>query len=103
VEDILINSRLADERDQEFQNILTSIKSLHEMFQDLHTLVIEQGTMLDRIDHNMTVTHERVVQGKIQLEKAAKHQEAGTFQLCVLLLVVMIIGFAIALMVKVAL
>jgi syntaxin 16 len=102
VEDILINTRLAEERDQEFQNILTSIKSLHEMFADLHSLVIEQGTMLDRIDHNMTVTHERVVQGRKQLEKAAKHQEAGTFKLMVLLLIVMIIGFAIALMVKIA-
>ena len=59
--------------------------------------------MLDRIDHNMTVTHERVVQGRKQLEKAQKHQEAGTFKLCVLLLVVMIIGFLLALMIKIAL
>jgi syntaxin 16 len=103
VEDIMLNTRLAEERDQEFQNILNNIKSLHEMFQDLNTLVIEQGTMLDRIDHNMTVTHERVVQGRKQLEKAQKHQEAGSFKLCVLLLVVMIIGFFIALMVKIAL
>jgi syntaxin 16 len=103
VDAIMLNSRLAEERDQEFQNILNNIKSLHEMFQDLNTLVIEQGTMLDRIDHNMTVTHERVVQGRKQLEKAQKHQEAGTFKLCVLLLVVMIIGFLIALMIKIAL
>lgn len=103
VEDILLNTRLAEERDQEFQSILTSIKSLHEMFADLQTLVIEQGTLLDRIDHNMQLTHERVTQGRKQLEKAAKHQEAGTFKLCVLLLVVLIIGFAIALLVKITL
>ena len=102
VDDIMLNARLAEERDQEFQNILTNIKSLHEMFADLNTLVIEQGTILDRIDHNMTVTHERVVKGRQHLQKAQKHQEAGTFKLCVLLLIVMICGFALALLVKIA-
>jgi syntaxin 16 len=103
VEDILINSRLAGERDQEFQNILTSIKSLHEMFHDLHTLVREQGTILDRVDYNMNVTHRRVVDTKDKLKDAADYQDASSFQLCFLLLIVMVVGFVIALMVKVAL
>jgi syntaxin 16 len=103
IDSIMLNNRMVEERDAEFQGILTSIKGLHEMFQDVNTLVIEQGTMLDRIDYNMTVTHERIVKGRKELVKAAKHQEAGTFKLCVLLLVVLIIGFTIALLVKVAL
>jgi syntaxin 16 len=66
-------------------------------------MVIEQGSLLDRIDYNMTVTHERIVKSRKELVKAAKHQEAGSFKLCVLLLVIMIIGFVLALLVKVAL
>lgn len=102
VESVMLNARMVEDRDQELQSILNSIKSLHEMFADLHTLVIEQGTLLDRIDHNMNVTHDRIVAGKKELVKAAEHQKAGTFKLCVLLLIILIIGFAIALLVKIA-
>ena len=103
IEATMLNSRMADERDQEFRNILESIKSLKEMFTDLHEMVIEQGSLLDRIDYNMTLTHERIVKSKQELVKAAKHQEAGSFKLCVLLLVILIIGFVLALLVKIAL
>jgi Na+/H+ antiporter NhaD/arsenite permease-like protein len=61
------------------------------------------GTILDRVDYNMNVTHKSVVDTKDQLKKAADYQDASSFQLCVLLLIVMVVGFVIALMVKVAL
>jgi syntaxin 16 len=73
------------------------------MFQDVHTLVREQGTILDRVDYNMNVTHKRVVDTKDKLKDAADYQDASSFQLCFLLLIVMVVGFVIALMVKVAL
>ncbi|WFD27358.1 t-SNARE affecting a late Golgi compartment protein 2 [Malassezia nana] len=41
------------ERDQEVQQIATSITELAQLFQDLNVLVIEQGSMLDRIDYNI--------------------------------------------------
>ena len=98
---IMMSREQVDERVREFEQIAQSIKTLHEMFQDLNALVIEQGTILDRIDENMRVTHTRVVKGRKELEKAAKHQKAGCFKLMVLFMVVMIIGFILALAVKV--
>ena len=103
IEAMILNTRLTDERDMEFRRILDSIKNLREMFSDLHEMVIEQGSLLDRIDHNMTITHERIVDSKKELVKAAQYQKSGSFKLCVLLLCVLIIGFTLALLVKIIL
>jgi syntaxin 16 len=42
-----------DERTWEIARIAKSIEGLAVLFKELATLVFEQGTMLDRIDHNM--------------------------------------------------
>lgn len=101
IEQIMLNSDMVNDRTKEFERILSSIKNLHEMFKDLNSLIAEQGTVLDRVDYNMTVTVERVSKAKVELKKAAEMQKAGTFKLCILFLVVLIIGFIIALFFKV--
>lgn len=100
VETIMLNQQLADDRVKEFERIFTSIKSLHDMFQDMNTLVIEQGAVLDRIDYNMNLTHTRVHKARVELQKAADYQKAGMFKLCVLFMVILIIGMIIALFFK---
>ncbi len=44
---------LANERDVEIKKICQSIEELAEVFKELATLVIDQGTIIDRIDYNM--------------------------------------------------
>jgi syntaxin 16 len=100
IDDILFNKAMVDERLKEYEKIAQSINSIHEMFKDMNQLIIDQGTILDRIDYNMTVALETMEKGNEQLHKAAELQKAGTYKLCVMFLVVLIIGFLLALLFK---
>ena len=42
-----------DQRTNEISAIAQSITDLAELFKDLSSLVIDQGTLLDRIDYNV--------------------------------------------------
>ena len=45
--------QVAEERDAEITRIAQSIEELSQIFKELAVLVIDQGTILDRIDFNM--------------------------------------------------
>lgn len=50
-------------------SLAKSIEELAIMFKDLGTLVIEQGSMVDRIDYNMEQTVTRMKEGVQELVK----------------------------------
>ena len=43
----------AQQRDKELRNLLKSVEELNAIFKDIAILVIEQGSVLDRIDYNI--------------------------------------------------
>lgn len=49
---MILQETLIEERDKEIREIAQSIAEIADMFKDLNQLVIEQGTILDRIDAN---------------------------------------------------
>ncbi|KAI9595421.1 t-SNARE [Syncephalis fuscata] len=51
------NDTVVTQRDREIQEITRSISELADIFQDLQTMVIDQGTLLDRIDYNIEQVH----------------------------------------------
>lgn len=59
-----ISTDLINERDTEIRKIVETIAELAQIMRDLSTLVVEQGTMLDRIDHNIQQTSVKVGGGK---------------------------------------
>ncbi len=48
-------------RNKEIKNLVNTINDLAVLFKDLSVLVVEQGTILDRIDYNIETAHKDVV------------------------------------------
>jgi syntaxin 16 len=97
---LLHNESQMKERDSDIRELLTSLTSLHDIFKDVNTLVLEQGTILDQIDYNLVKSKDTLVKATEELNIAVKHQEAGRFKLCVLFLVMLILGFVVAIVMK---
>ncbi|KAF0721909.1 hypothetical protein Ae201684P_020863 [Aphanomyces euteiches] len=91
---------LINERDREVQQIATSIQELATIFKELAVLVIDQGTILDRIDYNMEQVVERTQAGIVELEKAETIQKSARPMKCIGILLVLITLMTIILMLK---
>jgi syntaxin 16 len=73
-------------RDKEIAKIAQSIEELGSIFKELAVLVIDQGTILDRIDYNMEAVVEHTKTGIQQLERAEKHQKSARPMKCIICL-----------------
>lgn len=78
------------ERDKEIQKIADSITELATIFRELAVLVIEQGSILDRIDTNMDMVVDSTTHAVEELKKTAVIQKQQRPQKCILILVIII-------------
>ena len=77
-------------RDNELGILLNSVNDLAEIFKDMQNLVMEQGSILDRIDYNIDVACSNVSEGKKSIEKADKYQKNNCFRNVIIILIVII-------------
>jgi len=87
-------------RDKEIAQIAQSIEELGTIFKELAVLVIDQGTILDRIDYNMEAVVEHTKEGISQLEKADKHQKSARPMKCIVCLSITIAILLVILILK---
>uniref|UniRef100_A0A7S2ZBV7 t-SNARE coiled-coil homology domain-containing protein n=1 Tax=Rhodosorus marinus TaxID=101924 RepID=A0A7S2ZBV7_9RHOD len=66
-----------DERNQEIDRIASSIQDLATVMKDMSQLVIEQGTVLDRIDYNIEESQFKTQEATEQLRQAERYQRRG--------------------------
>eukprot|EP00899_Mesostigma_viride_P016702 jgi/Mesvir1/25032/Mv16971-RA.1 len=91
---------LAKEREQEINKIVDSVNDLASVMQDLALLVIDQGTILDRIDYNVEIVAQKVASGVVQLEKAEQTQRKNRMFMCIMLLLVACLVMSLVLVLK---
>merc|ERR1712010_17879 len=73
-------------RDKEISQISKSIEELSAIFKELAVLVIDQGTILDRIDYNMESVVEHTKEGIQQLQTAERRQKSARPMKCIIFL-----------------
>ncbi|KER29954.1 hypothetical protein T265_03540 [Opisthorchis viverrini] len=93
------NTAAVAQREHEINQIVRSIYELNEIFRDVAQLVVDQGTLVDRIDYNVENTQIRVEQGLQQLSKAQHYQSKDRKMLVIMVLATLVIVFGILLIV----
>ncbi|CAH8322693.1 unnamed protein product [Eruca vesicaria subsp. sativa] len=88
------------EREREIQQVLGSVNDLAQIMKDLSALVIDQGTIVDRIDYNIQNVSTTVEEGYKQLQKAERTQREGAMVKCATILLILCIIMIVLLILK---
>lgn len=94
------NEALIAQRENEIEQIAQGIIELANIFQELQTMVIDQGTMLDRIDYNVERVTRDVKEADKELKVASGYQKRSIKRKIMLLLAILIAGVFILLSLK---
>lgn len=94
------NDSAIAQREREIEDIAQGIIELSDLFRDLQNMVIDQGTMLDRIDYNVERMNTDVKAADKELNVASGYQRKTTKRKIILLLIILIAGLFILLMIK---
>ncbi|KAI9223815.1 t-SNARE [Blastocladiella britannica] len=88
------------EREREIEAIATTIGEIAELFRDMQNMVVEQGSLLDRIDYNLAETQTNVRKGNQELVVAQGYQVAARKKMMIFLLVLAIVFVILLLAIK---
>lgn len=87
-------------REREINAIAKGIMELSDIFKDLQVMVIDQGTMLDRIDYNVEIMRTEVKEAEKELITATGYQKSTMKRKIIFLLILIVIGMLILVILK---
>lgn len=94
------NEAIIAQREREIEDIAQGIIDLSNIFQELQSMVIDQGSMLDRIDYNVERMATDVKEADKELKVASGYQRRSVKRKIMLLLAILIAGMFILLSLK---
>ncbi|KAK4241100.1 t-SNARE [Achaetomium macrosporum] len=94
------NDVAISQREREIEEIAQGIIELADLFRDLQTMVIDQGTMLDRIDYNVECMASDVKEAEKELKTAEGYQKKTTKRKIIFLLLLIVAAMIILLIIK---
>jgi len=100
LQDMMMAEDIARERDEELNKLIDSINDLNHLFKQMNHIVLEQGTIVDRIDYNLESAVHNTGKAKKELYKANKAMDSKCGQSVIRVLVILNIIFAILLLLK---
>jgi len=77
-----------DLRCLEIRRLASSVSDLYSIYKDLSSMVIDQGSVLDRIDYNIEQVVDQAKAARGQLEQAEETQKRGRATKCMLFLAI---------------
>ena len=83
-------NNILQKRDNELNILLNSINDLAEIFKDMQSLVMEQGTILDRIDYNIESSIINIKESNKNLIKAEEHLKKSCYTKIIFLMLFII-------------
>lgn len=87
------NTDMVREREQAITEIVQSIAELASIFRELSDMIVDQGTILDRIDYNLEHASYHIKEGTAQLVEGEKYQKKATKKMIIIFLVLVVILF----------
>ncbi|KAI9659412.1 MAG: hypothetical protein M1821_001670 [Bathelium mastoideum] len=95
-----VHDSMIAQREREIEDIAQGIIELANIFQELQTMVIDQGSMLDRIDYNVERMATDVKAADKELTVATGYQKRTTKRKIILLLLLLVVALFILLLLK---
>lgn len=94
------SSKIVEKREREILQITKSIVELNQLFRDVAQMVVDQGTIIDRIDYNIDQSSVRVKAALHSVQKAEKYQRKNRKILVIICLSIAITFFLFLLIVR---
>lgn len=88
------------ERDIEINSLVNSIEELGNLMKDFQMLVIQQGSILDRIDYNIDEAFHNTKKAHVELVEANENMKSNCARNSILFLIVVIFFEALLLLLK---
>lgn len=82
---------VAEGRDGEIEKLAESMSQVLDLLQSMQAMVLEQGSLLDRIDYNLEQGQRNVRQANTILQKTARRQSGQQNKQLLLLFLVMMV------------
>eukprot|EP01017_Pseudomicrothorax_dubius_P034523 TRINITY_DN4746_c0_g1_i6.p1 TRINITY_DN4746_c0_g1~~TRINITY_DN4746_c0_g1_i6.p1 ORF type:complete len:316 (-),score=60.69 TRINITY_DN4746_c0_g1_i6:108-1055(-) len=100
MEEMAMEEDLDQQRDTQINKMVESLNKLATLFKDLNHVVVEQGTLLDRIDYNVEQTLFNTRKAVKELVKANEYHQSNLARKCQFVLTGLIFFFLIVLFLK---
>jgi len=100
LQEIDLMGSMIDERDVEIKQIVSAISELSSIFRELSVLVVDSGTILDRIDYNMELVVDNFEAAEVELIAAEKYTKRSPATVCIVVMCLMNIVMVIIMILK---